>query len=267
MNTGGSPATVLAAGRYPDSKVLFDDVFTGGPAFHRWEPLISNNIPRGVVGWDQGGLVLCTEDQPDGAEASFPQGQATAIKRITRFEGATKYAFEVWWSWWAMYGGAEKFKAVEFAIDTCKPEGARHYYSYRWLNYNENTHERESHWYLRAGTEEIPTYTLLPDGGEGAGQTPFPSLPYNEGKRNMVYTRMVVDLNAEVYEGLKVNNSGWGSLNPQPNTEHRAFTGSTSNLPTFDNGLNFIVNLRNLLEGSKSSSAVFTHRARATVAI
>lgn len=250
---------------YPEGVVLFDDNFLHEPDLQRWESLLDKPAtgivtPRGLVGWDRGAMVLLTEDQLDASGQVNPQGQCSALKRLTGWpweDGPARglISFEVWFSWWTLHGPAN-IRRLEFSIDTANPDGSRRYYTFGPDLQNQT--ELEAKWQVRTGTDASPVYNNISDDLSWN----FGPLPFNEGKRNISYFRGIIDLGAERYEGLQVNGVKHGILAEPAETGLEAYQGSTSSLNSFANGLNFIVSIRNRTDTVQSASEMHIHRAR-----
>lgn len=242
-----------------DPSLLFDNEFNDG--LGGWVQLVSGTQPAGPIGLvtmpglgDGMCLSISTEDK---ADTGGLFGSAMAIKRLTRISPAGKVTFDVWWAWKA-YHGANNFRAIDFGIDTADAAGARVFYKFRWLNYDEGGAAQVQKLQLATGTLASPTFTDFPG-------SPTFALGLNENKSNLAHFVMVVDLATGFYEGFSANGTGYGSLAAVPDTSLHAFAPPGGTLTAFANGMNFAVELRNRTNTNSSKSWVFLDRARGVV--
>ena len=237
--------------------VLSDDKFDNGP--QGWGQLIDATSPRGPISLDTYGaigkyaLTVQTENQAETSSAGW--STAMALKRLTRWKGDGRYMMEVWWGW-ASQSDKTRPRAFEFGIDT---EGAdntsRRFYKFRWLNYDEANSARVTKWQMQTSSEDTPAFTDVPGG--------VMDLPYNENKRNLVYTAMVFDLGSGVYDGLQVNEYlKLGSLANSPDTSLRAYSVQTSTLADYVHGMNLCCVIRNRTNAAKTKALLHIARVR-----
>lgn len=259
--------------KFPDTTVLFDDDFTHSPDLHGWEGLYSGE-PQGVIGWDQGAMVICLEN--NSAQIS------TAIKRITHWERFSKVQLEVWCSltpWYTSNGnGDPKVNSVEIGFDQANNAGTRNYMSLRRRFLESDGTTVINRYELKTGTASVPSWSPLP--GQGYPTTPItgtdpaptydgttspaPVWPPNEGKRNRVYLALEIDPVAAVYKGAKFNSRGWGSMDTSGGTpdDLASFAGQSNSLVRFANGLNACIDFRAITAGSKTGGTLNIYRVR-----
>lgn len=272
-------------GRWPGTVTILDTTFANG--IDGFGQLTDSYNPVGMLnyepsypgGFGGGALVLCTGNQSDGGLSTNPMGECSAYRRMTRFMAETdeslKLSIEVWWAWQARYGKT-RFRAFEFGFDQAYADGTRLYPSFRWLNCDDASDAtRDGRWYVQTGNDSSPAYTLLPgpdSSGEAGWETPTTDfqtkLPFNENKRNIVYTRGIVQFNADktvVYDGLKVNHRGIGSLAATPDTSLQALGPTSTTLADFAQGLNVAMSVRNRTNASLTGARVYVPRVRVQV--
>lgn len=228
-----------------DPSVVMEDNFNNGP--NGWTQLLDVTTPRGVLTLDSeiayGGssysLMLSTEDYIDGAQ--FPWGSCTAIKRMQRpTYGSTVYG-DFQWAWGALHGqNTPRF--IEFGIDTADASGVRHYYVFRWHNYDETAGQRITQWKVNNNGSYDSIIGAVMDHG------------YNENKRNLQRLEFELDLANSTYAGLRINGLGFGSLAPVPDNSLRTMAPPPTSLPEFANGFNAAVNLRNSINTTATKS-------------
>ena len=228
---------------FPDGSVpktiLFEDNFDNGAC--NWTQLIHAPAgggpirPIGVLTMDteisHGGssssLMLSTGDQPN---TGGNYGSCMAIKRLSRGPDTGRVFYEFFWSWGSL-AGQNTPRAIQFGLDEADENGVRRYYKVRWENWR--------HVSGGSGSGRTMQYQLL------LGDNTMLDIPgavfehgYNENKRNLNHLEMIVDLNANVYDGLRINGVGFGSLADVPNDSLRAYGTHTSTLVPFSLGMN-----------------------------
>lgn len=215
--------------------VLCEDNFNNGPS--GWTQLLNGTNPTGPLILDSEiayaesrySLLLSTEDYSD---ASKPWGFAMAIKRLARPAGVTKIYVDMQWAWGSV-AGQNVPRAYEFGIDQADVSGNRRFFIWRWLNYDEAGSARVTKWQLLNNG----TYTDIPSAVGDFG--------YNENKRNLHRLEYVVNVSTGVYDGLRYNGVGFGSLAATPDTTLNAYAPALTTLAPFASGLNVMASIRN----------------------
>lgn len=228
--------------------LVFEDDFNNGPA--GWVQLVTETNPTGPLVLDSSithnnsrfSLLLLSGDYPNSAGRVW--GGATALKRMSTPEGAKKFYMEFFWSWGSLHGQNTP-RAIDFGLDMADKDGLRRLYRYRWLNYDESSSTRVHKWQLH---DQTAGFVDIPGADVDCG--------YNENKRNLFRLEMVFDLEAGVYDGLRVNGIGFGSLAPEPDESLRDYGPEPHMLVPFANGFNPLVDLRNRLNTTSTSAWV-----------
>lgn len=222
-----------------DQRVLFEDDFRNGPS--GWTQLIHGTKPNGTIGLSSEitfnnspySLVLQSGDQVDGA-GNF--GGATAIKRMGRGATVGKLYVEFYWGWGSKWGENAP-RAYDFGCDQADLDGNRKYFKIRWFNYD-------------AGNGRPAKYQLLTV--NGSDELVFVDIPganidhgFNENKRNLHHLEAIFDIDAGVYDGVRVDGTGFGSLAATPNASLREYSPKDEFLAPFKGGFNVSMDIRN----------------------
>lgn len=228
---------------YPGRKpgLLLDDTFDRGTC--GWTQLVDVSLGQGVllldteITWGESGysLLLSTEDYSN--VAGKPWGSASAIKRLGRGPTVGKVCLEFWWAWGSL-AGQDTPRSIDFGLDQCDPTGARKYFKFKWMNYDD----------LAATPGRITQWGMSDPSGTN-GFVPIPGAVidhgYNENKRNINHIECVFDVGAGVYDGLRVNGQGFGSLAATPDSSLRSYAPTAETLTNFKSGFNATMDIRN----------------------
>lgn len=218
--------------------LIFEDDFNRGTA--GWTQLMDVTAPTGPVLLDSEitynnsrySLLLSTEDQANSAGRTW--GMGMALKRLGRPKGAQKVYLDYQWAWGSTWGENTP-RAIEFGLDQADENGVRRFFMFRWKNYDETTSTRTHQWQVLHNGVYTDIAGATVDNG------------YNENKRNLNRLEMVFDLASGVYDGLRCNNIGFGSLASTPDNSLRAYAPAATTLVPFANGFNPMVSIRNRL--------------------
>lgn len=261
--------------RRNDPQVLFDNTFDKG--LGGFVQLMHDTRPIGVLGLDtdytyddsRHSMLLSTEDYAwGGTEANWKNwGQCTAIKRMSRGATLGRVKFDVWWAWGSLYGQNSP-RCFNFGIDQADPDGNRKYFNYRWVNWLDDSGagSRVTKWQVMTYSGGTTVWQDLTNGVQDYG--------YNENKRNLIHTEMVFDIDAGVYDGLRVNGMGigGGSLSdgtgdPDPVNPSNPMRALGSPMPEtlaiFKNGFNCVIDLINRQNITSTKSWMHVARAKA----
>lgn len=234
--------TITPVGR---GRLVCEDDFRNGPS--GWVQLLDGNTGAGVVYLDTEiayrgspySLYIGTEDY---SSADYkPWGYATAIKRLSRGATVNKIYAEWWFGYGSLYGENTP-KAIDFGIDQATPAATRRYFKFRWLNYDEGTAARVSKFQM----SHTSSWVDVPSGAVNLG--------YNENKRNLWHVEAVVDIDDGVYDGLRVNGTGFGSLASTPSSALRSYGPSSSTLAQFASGFNATIDVVNRLNTNSTKA-------------
>ncbi|WP_395704872.1 hypothetical protein [Rhodococcus ruber] len=221
--------------------LIAEDNFATGMC--NWTQLINGNVPAGVVYLDSEithespySLILGTGSQPSWGEGT--QGYAASFKRLSRGPSVGK----VYMHWKFAYGsvlGTNYPRNVDFGLDQCDPDGERRFFKIRWLNYDETAGARVSKFQVNGD----PSSTWIDVPGAAV------DLGYNENKRNLWDVEAIFDVEAGLYDGLRVNGLGFGSLAPVPDNALRSLSGPHPHmLAQFKSGMNCGIEVYNRLQ-------------------
>lgn len=251
-------STARAAAGWRAPKVIAEDTFDRGTC--GWTQLVEGVHGTGPMvldseityGESRHSLLFMTGEHSFSSHK--PWGNASGIKRLSRGPSVGK----VLATWKFAYGGPRSGdtsahpRNIDFGIDQATPEGLRRFFKARWLNYDETTSTRVSEMRIdvakQGGGRE---YITVPVGPAGDAKV---ALGVNENKRNLWTVELAVDVDAGVYDGLRVNGKGWGSLAPVPDNSLRAYGPEPHNLAQFASGFNACFEVCNRIETDASTA-------------
>lgn len=236
--------------------VLNDDTFDGGDPCG-WRALATpdpttDNDARGVVqpypsGCFSGWAMRAYTSEALGLSAF---GSAMMIKRGAQWAGYGRYLLEFWVSLNYGFQGQVRVNGITLGYDTADASGARRLFALRYYNYDEGTATRVANWQL----DRNGVFTTF------LANHPMQS---NENKDLPYYVAMEINtLTGEVL-GVRINNfCKQGSLAGAPDAGFSKVGPPGLPLPTFEDGANPLVEIRNRTDTSASDSEAVLHRQR-----
>lgn len=234
---------------YPDGDILFIDEFNDGLCGWTW--LMDDNLPIPGPIWNsrrsfrgKGSMLLETADvlRMDSSRA----GISTAIKRITlpkQSDGSyiPIIESEYWFGWSSQNANNPSF--IQFGLDTQVPtiKTYRNYFKVRFEVYDDENSQRSG--VFKVATDEGYVNVI------GSDQY----LYWNEAKAGFFNVRFTVNISTGYYDKLYVNGKEYDIS--QYVCMQDVYVGGDGGEATFDEGMNFSVDLFNRLNTTDSKQA------------
>jgi hypothetical protein len=234
---------------YPDGDVLFEDHFDDGLCGWTWLMENVNPVPGPV--WSsrrafrgKGSMLLETGNvlRMDSSGA----GICTAIKRLTlpkKKDGSYSPLIEseYWFGWNSENAYNPSF--IQFGLDTQRPDitGYRNYFKVRFEIYDDSAGQRTGVFKL-----STPNGYVNCIGGDQY-------LYWNEAKAGFFNVRFTVNIETGMYDKLWVNGKEYDISLYQ--CAQDVYVGGANGVSTFDEGMNFSIDLFNRLNTTDNKQA------------